>query len=172
MPKYKYCPMCAKELNQGLRYGRIRQYCSNCGFIYYENPLPTTVAIAELNGKLLLIKRGIEPLKGIWTFPSGFMELDETPEESCLRELKEETGMTGRIEDLIGVFHNKTPMYGDIISLIYYIKLDTGIPTPGDDAEGAALINISEINDLGFNSFNTAFKIYKEKYYSKKPDMI
>ncbi|SHH05087.1 ADP-ribose pyrophosphatase YjhB, NUDIX family [Thermosyntropha lipolytica DSM 11003] len=166
MDKYRYCPLCASPLMWGMRYGRRRQYCPSCQFINYENPLPTTVALAETNRQILLIKRGIEPLKGIWTLPSGFVETGETPEQACLRELKEETNMDGVIKELIGVFHSLTPMYGDIISIVYYIKLSPGIPKAGDDAEGVALVNIEEIDDLGFKSFNQAFSIFKQKYFS------
>lgn len=166
MNNYKYCPLCATPLSSGLRHGRTRLYCPHCSFINYENPLPTTVALAELNRKIILIKRGIEPLKGIWTLPSGFMEIGETPEQACLRELKEETHMQGTIKELIGVFHTITPMYGDIISLVYYIKLDPGSPKAGDDAEGVALVDVEKIGDLGFKSFNQAFSIFKKKYFS------
>lgn len=165
MNNYKYCPLCAAPLSSGMRYGRIRKYCTECSFINYENPLPTTVALAETDGKILLIKRGIEPLKGIWILPSGFMELGETPEEACLRELKEETNMEGVIKELIGVFHNITPMYGDIISLIYHVNLTPAIPQAGDDAEGVALVDIEKIGDLGFKSFNQAFSLFKQKYF-------
>lgn len=163
---YKYCPLCTSSLEWGVRYGRNRQYCPNCGFINYVNPLPTTVALAEADRKILLIKRGIEPLKGIWTLPSGFMETGESPEQACLRELKEETNMEGVIKDLIGVFHSITPMYGDIISIIYYIKLYPGCPSPGDDADGVKLVAIDKIQDLGFPSFNKAFSLFKQKYFS------
>lgn len=163
---YKYCPLCTGILEWGFFYGRNRQYCPSCGFINYVNPLPTTVALAERDGKILLIKRGIEPLKGVWTLPSGFMETGETPEQACLRELKEETSMEGNIEGLIGVFHSITPMYGDIISIVYYIKLCPGNPEPGDDADGVKLVAINEIKDLGFPSFNKAFALFKQKYFS------
>ncbi len=162
MRKYKYCPLCAHELETSLIDGMERQSCPACHFIHFENPLPTTVCIAELEGQVLLIKRGIEPRKGHWTLPSGFIELGETPEASCLRELSEETGMTGKIANLIGVYHADSQLYGDIISTIYHVKLNPGQPVAGDDAIDVKLVPIEEVGDLVFAAFNHAFGKFKQ----------
>ncbi|HZK43544.1 MAG TPA: NUDIX hydrolase, partial [Syntrophomonadaceae bacterium] len=153
---YQFCPVCAHKLESGIIDGRERQFCSRCNFIHYRNPLPTTVCIGELEGKILLIKRGVKPLIGQWTLPSGFIELGETPEASCLRELKEETGMTGTIIRLIGLYHANSQIYRDIISAIYHIKLNPGEPIAGDDAIDVKFVPIEEVDDLLFPAFNHA----------------
>lgn len=162
MRKFIYCPFCAHELEAGIIDNKERQFCPQCNFIHYENPLPTTVCIGELEGNVLLIKRGIEPLKGKWTLPSGFVELGETPEAGCLRELKEETGMTGDIANLIGVYHANSRVYGDIISTIYHVKLNPGQPVAGDDADDVKLVPIEMVDDLVFTAFNHAFARFKD----------
>lgn len=162
MSNYRFCPFCAHKLEYKHIDGKSRQFCPQCNFVHYKNPLPTTVCIGELEGKILLIKRGIPPRKGQWTLPSGFIELGETPEESCLRELREETGMTGTIVKLLGLYHADTQMYGDIISAIYHVKLDPGTPVAGDDAEDVKLVPIEEVEDLVFKAFNTAFSLFKD----------
>lgn len=162
MGNFRFCPLCTHRLETKLIDGKNRQFCPECDFVHYQNPLPTTVCIGELDDKVLLIKRGIPPRKGHWTLPSGFIELGETPEDSCLRELKEETGMTGTIVKLIGIFHANSEIYGDIISAIYHVKLDPGTPVAGDDADGVKLVPIEEIDDLIFRSFNIAFSKFKD----------
>ena len=68
--------------------GRKRLFCPKCGKIYYENPIPVVAVIARDNqGRILLIKRKVEPCKGEWALPSGFMEIEETPVQAVLREL-------------------------------------------------------------------------------------
>ena len=162
MRDYKFCPFCAHELATKFIDGKHRQFCLECNFVQYQNPLPTVVCIGEIDGKILLIKRGIEPSKGHWTLPSGFIELGESPEECCLRELKEEAGLTGTIVKLIGLYHVHSSLYGDLISSIFHVKLDPGEPTAGDDAEDAKLIPMAEVGDLRFATFNEAFAIFKQ----------
>ena len=71
---------------------RIRHSCEDCGKIFYENPRIVTGTIPIYNNKVLLAKRGIEPQKGKWNLPAGFLEMDETLEEGAIRETIEETG--------------------------------------------------------------------------------
>src|SRR3990170_4499507 len=84
----KFCTQCGSALaKKFVREEKCRRLCcSRCGFIAYLNPTPVAGAIAERNGKLLLLKRGIEPAKGKWTFPAGFVELWETVPQAAIRE--------------------------------------------------------------------------------------
>lgn len=69
MEEYKYCPICGNILKVGIFNGKERKYCPYCAFINYKNPLPSVGAIAVKEDKVLLIKRGVEPGKGIWAPP-------------------------------------------------------------------------------------------------------
>jgi len=169
MKKFIYCPLCAAELVDSMIEDRLRQRCPRCHFVHYLNPIPTTAAIAERNGKILLIKRGQEPGKGLWTLPGGFMEADETPEDGCLRELFEETRMSGEIISLTGAFHEYTKMYGDVLNLFYHVALEDGTPISGDDADDAGLFAIEDIKDLGFRCFNLAFAQFKKRFFKNEP---
>lgn len=158
MSKYNYCPLCGHVLQIGWIESRNRSFCPQCRFVHYENPLPTVVVLGVLEQQILLIKRGIEPRQGLWTLPSGFIEKGESPEDACLRELAEESGMSGSIHKLLGVYHAHSQLYGDLISLVYQVNLKPGQPVAGDDAEDAALVPISQVTDLGFAAFNQAFR--------------
>ena len=68
-----------------------RSVCAACGFVDYQNPKIVTGSVAVWEQKILLCKRAIEPRKGYWTLPAGFLENDETLAEGALRETLEET---------------------------------------------------------------------------------
>jgi len=137
------------------------KYCPNCDFIHYRNPLPVVLAIAIKDKKFLLIKRGIAPKKGRWASPSGFIEVGETPEQACLRELKEETGISGRILKLIGIERREEKeIYGDMVVIKYLIEVDEGELTPGDEVDKVKFFEIPELP----NYYMDRFKQVIEKF--------
>jgi len=149
----KYCPYCSYKLIRKKLEGRNRLFCPNCEKIYYENPTPVVAVVArDKTGKVLLIKRKIEPCKGEWALPSGFMEIEETPVQAALRELKEETDVTGKAKKLIGVYSNKSDIHGYLITIIYEVEILNGIPCAGDDAEEAKLYDVKELPCIAFES--------------------
>ena len=81
-----------------------RRICKQCNTILYENPKIVTGVIPLCENKILICKRNIEPRKGFWTIPSGFMELNETLQNAALRESKEEAGINPQIDHLHTVY--------------------------------------------------------------------
>ncbi len=123
MKKWIYCPLCKGNLRK--RESFIE--CLKCGWHYYNNPLPSVAIFAiDVEDRILLVKRGIEPAKGKWALPSGFIESAETPEQTALRELKEETGLNGRIKDMLGVYIENTDVYGDVLLVGYQVEITGG----------------------------------------------
>ena len=145
---YQYCPICGRILELGVIEGKERKFCSSCDFIDYKNPLPVAVAITVKGKKFLLIKRGLAPKKGTWGNPSGFIEVGETPEEASLRELKEETGISGQVVRLVGAFRiEDKEVYGDMLVVTYLIRAGDEEITPGDEVEDARFFDIAELPD-------------------------
>jgi len=145
---FQYCPICGRVLELGVIDGKERKFCPNCDFIDYKNPLPVAVAIAVKGKKVLMIKRGRAPRKGAWGPPSGFIEVGETPEEACLRELKEETGVSGQIVRLLGVNRlEDKEVYGDMLMVRYLVNAGDEEITPGDEVEDARFFDITELSD-------------------------
>ena len=151
--EYRYCPICTTPLSRQEIDGRVREYCPNCGFIHFRNPVPTAGAVAIKDGKVVMIKRGREPAKGKWAFPSGFIELGETPEVAALRELEEESGVTGENLGLINVYYEDSDVYRDILVIMYLVKVTGGALRPGDDAADAKLFSVEEMPEFRFFSF-------------------
>jgi len=153
----KYCPYCGNKLIRKLIEGRKRLFCNQCERVYYENPTPVVAVVARDETKrILLIKRKLEPGKGEWALPSGFMELEESPEEAALRELKEETGMMGKCVGLIGIYTNKSEVHGYLVNLIYEVKITGGDICAGDDAAEAKFFSPNQVPFLVFRSHQKA----------------
>lgn len=130
-----YCPVCGNKLNQQHIGGRNRPACDNCGYVHYMNPVPGVGMLIEMDGGLVLIRRGHAPHKNRWTLPSGFVEFDESAEEAAIREAKEETGLQTEIIELAAVnsFPEGPPTSG--IMIFYRMKPVDGELRAGDDAD-------------------------------------
>jgi ADP-ribose pyrophosphatase YjhB (NUDIX family) len=83
---------------------RERDVCADCGHIAYENPKVVVGTVVVSGGSVLLCRRAIEPRRGFWTLPAGYMELGETLEEGAAQEAREEAEADIAIEGILGVF--------------------------------------------------------------------
>lgn len=88
----KYCSNCGAGVTSVVPTGdnRPRSMCHDCGSVHYVNPKIVAGTITECEGKILLCRRAIQPRRGFWTAPAGFMEMGETLSEAALRETWEE----------------------------------------------------------------------------------
>ncbi|MFZ5564505.1 MAG: NUDIX hydrolase [Thermodesulfobacteriota bacterium] len=153
MKEKLYCPFCGVALERRNHEGRIRPYCIRCDTPIYENPVPATaVVVADPASGILLVRRSVEPKKGEWCLPGGFIELAEAPDRGALRELTEETGITGTIDVLLGVETNNSDTYGTVLIVGYLVTRYTGDPIPGDDAEDVAFFTVENMPSIAFNS--------------------
>ena len=84
---------------------RQRHACMDCGFIHYINPRIIVGCLPVYRGKILLCRRNIEPRKGLWNLPSGFMECGETTQEGAIRETYEESKAEVEIIKLHAVYN-------------------------------------------------------------------
>jgi 8-oxo-dGTP diphosphatase len=155
---FTYCPICSKRLEIFKAEKRRRLACPKCGWIKYENPLPSVAALVRNEkGEVLLVKRGVEPGKEKWALPSGFIEIEETPEKACLRELKEETGLKGKRIELIGVYSQRSKFYKNVLIIGYEIKA-TGKISPGSDSLDAKFFPIQRLPRIPFSSHREIIK--------------
>ena len=83
---------------------REHPVCRGCGFIFYLNPKVVACTIPALNGHVLLTRRTINPSRGLWTFPGGFVDYGESVTDAAMRETWEETGLEVDLGSLVGVY--------------------------------------------------------------------
>jgi len=101
---------------------------------------------------ILLIKRGNDPFRGQWALPGGFVEYGETTEEAVIREVKEETGIMGTIQKIVGVYsdHKRDPR-GHTISIVYLLSVAKGSPRAGSDADDIHFFDLNYLPPLAFD---------------------
>jgi len=151
---FNICPLCGTALEWDFIEGKDRKFCKSCKFIDYKNPLPVALAIPVRDKKFLMIKRGIPPRLGAWGFPSGFIESGETAEEACLRELKEEAGLSGKIVRLVGVHRiDDKEIHGDMLVVMYLVAVEEGEPRPGPEEQDARFFNADEMPEFYVSRF-------------------
>lgn len=118
-------------------HGQPRLICQNrkCQFIYYQNSKPTASAIITKADKVLLTRRAVEPKKGYWDAPGGFLEKDEHPEDGLKREMMEELGVDIKIIKMLGIYMGEyLEKHPESTLNIYYLaKITKGKIRPADD---------------------------------------
>lgn len=102
-PKYLFCPFCGNNLKSKIIDKNGFKYCQNCDWVYYPHVGAASCGVAIKNNKVLLVKRAREPYKNTWMFPAGFISYGEHPEDTVIREMKEETGLDAKILRLLSV---------------------------------------------------------------------
>jgi ADP-ribose pyrophosphatase YjhB (NUDIX family) len=110
MNDWRFCPRCGAAAEH-VGHGNERHLaCAACGYVKYDNPLPTTIGLVESDGRLLLLRRADEPQRGWWDTVGGFVVAGESAEQAMLREAREEIGVAVTIEGLLGTYSS---VYGD-----------------------------------------------------------
>jgi ADP-ribose pyrophosphatase YjhB (NUDIX family) len=155
--EFRFCPSCGAEL----RSRRIEEHdlpaCPQCDFVAWRGPKAAVALIAsDPAGRLLAIRRGISPGRGGWAFPGGYVDDEEDPAVSAVRECREETGCESVVEDLLGVFHVVTED-GGLLVLAYRGQLTGGEPTPTPEAPELGLFELAELPSLVFSSHRRAW---------------
>ena len=140
---------------------RERQVCDACGFVAYENPKVVVGSVVGHGGRILLCRRAIEPRRGFWTIPAGYMELGETAEEGALREAWEEARARLRLERLLAVY--SIARIGQV-QLIFRAGLTEDGFAPGPESLEVRLFAWEEIpwDDLAFPSVHWALRAWRE----------
>ncbi len=140
----KFCPKCGGNLAERLveMEQRPRLACDRCGHIFYQNPKLVAGTIPIQDGKAIMLRRAIEPRRGFWTFPGGFVEMGETVEEAALRETKEETNLEVKITSLLNVYSR--PSAG-IVLVVYLASVVGGLPLRGREALEIATFSPAKI---------------------------
>ncbi len=133
-----FCPRCGHALQDRFAFGRTRRACPECDFVFFREPKLAAGALVERAGAVLLVRRSVDPKKGWWALPAGYVEIDEGPVTAAIRECAEETGLIVHITGLFGVYHITSDPRGPGVLIVYRAAVASGAIRPGDDASEAA----------------------------------
>lgn len=161
-PPIKYCKNCGMAVNYRIPDDgdtKERAVCIVCHTIHYENPLNVVGTVPHWGDKVLLCKRNIEPRKGKWTLPAGFMELNETVAEGAARETREESGAQFEMEGLFTLVN--VPRVGQV-HMFYRARLLSDTFDPGYETLEARLFSEAEIpwDEIAFRTVKETLDHY------------
>ena len=138
---------------------RLRAVCPACHTVHYDNPLNVVGTIPVLGTQVLLCKRNIEPRKGFWTLPAGFMELHESLAQGAARETDEEAGADIEMQALFTVID--VPKVGQV-HFFFRAQLLSDQFNPGHETMEAKLFEEADIpwDDLAFRTVRETLKAF------------
>ena len=143
------CPYCGEKLGEKHVEEEDRLYCSDCDRVIWRNAEPVAAVIVRKGEEILLVKRGIEPGKGEWSLPAGFLELEENPSEAAVRELEEETGLDAAPDQLEFVDALNIERFPGqrLVATVYTVDFEdiSGKVSAGDDAEEASFWRVGNL---------------------------
>lgn len=161
LKKNSYCSYCGHSFNEGQLWPRE---CSSCKNITYQNPIPVSVVLLPIDNGLLLIRRNIEPRKGMLALPGGFINYGETWQQAGARELFEETGI--KIEsDEIELFDVQSAPDGTVLIFGLAKELNTSqLPAFSQNEETTEFVILKAPEELAFSLHTTVLK----KYFNRR----
>jgi len=154
----RFCPECGGHLVEQPRDGgRVRPVCERCGYVLYVNPTVAAGVLAERDDKVVLVRRAVDPGKGKWGLPAGYLEGDETAEQGAARECREETGLEVTITDLVDVYSFGVESARTGVLIVYAARVIGGTLLAGDDASEARFFGPLELpDDIAFSTHRRA----------------
>lgn len=140
----KYCPRCGATVSLKIpsEDTRARHVCDSCFTIHYQNPRNVVGTIPTWENRVLLCRRAIEPRKGFWTLPAGFLEVDESTELGAQRETLEEAGALVTIK---GLFSLLNVVHVQQVHLFYLAQMNSPNYQAGVESLEVALFEEKDI---------------------------
>jgi len=134
---------------------RRRRVCDHCGFVSYDNPRVIVGSVVRHEDKVLLCRRAINPRKGFWTIPAGFLELGESPDAGARREAYEEAFARIETSDLLAVY---TIAHLSQVQIFYRASLTDPAIAAGEESLEVGLFGWDEVpwDDIAFPSVTWA----------------
>ena len=155
-----YCHRCGERLGEREVGGRLRPSCESCGETVFVDPKVAVVVVASDGGKILMVKRAIDPMMGRWSLPAGYVDRGEVVEEAAIREVLEETGVEIRLDALLGVYSSQG---APVILVAYAATLTAGVASPGDEAIDVGFFHVDDLPDMPFPHDDQIMKDWEER---------
>ncbi len=150
--RVRFCPLCGGAMAHRIVLPDRKRHkvCARCGFVYFLGPKLVAGCFIVERERVLLLRRGIEPALGRWTFPGGFVDAGETPAEAALRETAEEVGMSVALGPVLGVYTDPAhPLHAVVV---YRAEPGAEPPSPSDEATEVRYFAVDELpwDELAF----------------------
>jgi ADP-ribose pyrophosphatase YjhB (NUDIX family) len=153
MADLKFCPQCGSVLSTKFEGGRERVAClkDGCGYFHFGDSSIGAGGVVVQDGKALLIQRGINPGKGMWQIPGGYVEVDEPIHTAVEREVLEEAGVVAQVTDALGFRHAASVTEGRPANLYVVFRLEAVSGEPrfdGHETTGAGYFSLDEMDRM------------------------
>lgn len=159
---YQFCPRCGGTLERRTLKAAepARPICARCGFVFYLDPKIAVGTIIQTgSGRLVLVRRAIEPGYGKWVFPGGYVDRGEALTAAALREAREECGLEVRLDGLVNIYSyaGRVP-----VIVVYAATAVGGTLCPDDECLETAEVDPAAIpwDDLAFRSTHDGLRDY------------
>lgn len=161
---YRFCPVCGGSLGHLTLKAQEPQrlVCSRCDFVFYLDPKVVACSIVKMDGRIVLLKRDIDPQRGKWVLPGGYVDRGEQVSAAAIRETEEECGLRTRIKKLLGVY--SYPGRAAVV-VVYVAECLSGDLLAADESQEAGLYLKEDLpwEELAFQSTVDALKDYIEQ---------
>lgn len=167
---YRFCPRCGCGLQpRALKQGEPeRLVCQGpgCGFVFYLDPKVAACTICMIDGKLVLLRRGIEPQLGKWVFPGGFVDRGEAVADAAVRETLEEANL--RVS-LTGILDAYSFSQSEVVVIVYAAEVLEGTPEARDESLEVRLFLPEDVpwDELAFPSTRAALRDYIHRFFPR-----
>jgi 8-oxo-dGTP diphosphatase len=162
-PPANYCQVCGHTLTDRWAHGKMRRVCPACGFVHFDDPKVAVAAFIERDNRVLLVRRAMNPERGKWALPAGYVDYGENPREAVIREVREETSLEVEVTRLVSV-DGSPGTFGASIVIIYAASVVNGSARPQDDAEAVLWLSASDsLPELAFESTRTMLNAWLER---------
>ena len=158
----RHCISCGAQVEMRQAFGQLRPVCPECGRVHFIDPKVAAGAVIDQHGKILLVRRAVEPKVGKWTIPAGFVEADEDPRRTAARECLEETGLEVEIGELLDVIHGREHPAGASIVIVYRAEVVGGELAPDDDVDAVDYFAAEQLPELAFRATRAAIQRWRE----------
>jgi ADP-ribose pyrophosphatase YjhB (NUDIX family) len=153
-----FCPACGKRVEERVleQDHRPRLICPD-GHVTWRNPRVVVGTLPVRQGRVYLGRRAIDPAKGRWGNPSGFLEVGEAVQEGARRETEEETELRIEVGDLIGIYSRP---HAGIVTIVYEAAVVGGRPEPAAETSEVRDFGPDEIpwDELAFSTTESALR--------------